>query len=417
VNEESSLPESTLGVWIVGALGDVATTAITGAFAIARGLSPATGMVTAQPAFQSAGLAPLSSLRFGGHDLRAGSPRAAAKRLQAELRCFEPGLLESVGDALDAVGAELRPGVSFGCSDKLKQSLPQDQAAEESSVSEALARLRADLRSFRERLDLDAVVVIQLSSTEPARPWHPAFDSLEALRSAIAADDRSIPASVLYATAAFEESCSYVNFTPCVGSNTPALSELAAQRGCCHAGQDGKTGETLLRTVLAPMFVARNLRVLSWSGFNLLGNRDGEVLSDPDANQAKTKGKDAVLRSILGGQLDDSLTRIDYVPSLKDFKTAWDLIHFQGFLGTKMSLQFTWQGADSALAAPLILDLVRLIDAARRAGRSGVIPELACFFKAPMGWAENAFPAQVERLHELLEQLRVARERALLRES
>ena len=146
MNEESSLPESTLGVWIVGALGDVATTAITGAFAIARGLSPATGMVTAQPAFQSAGLAPLSSLRFGGHDLRAGSPRAAAKRLQAELRCFEPGLLESVGDALDAVGAELRPGVSFGCSDKLKQSLPQDQAAEESSVSEALARLRADLR-------------------------------------------------------------------------------------------------------------------------------------------------------------------------------------------------------------------------------------------------------------------------------
>ena len=151
-----------------------------------------------------------------------------------------------------------------------------------------------------------------------------------------------------------------------------------------HAGQDLKTGETLVKSVLAPMFARRNLRVLSWVGHNILGNRDGQVLNDPDNKASKVKSKDALLAELLGYK-PQSLVSIEYVESLDDWKTAWDHIHFEGFLGTKMMLQFTWQGCDSLLAAPLVIDLVRLAALAQRRGESGVMPHLACFFKSPVG--------------------------------
>jgi myo-inositol-1-phosphate synthase len=213
-------------------------------------------------------------------------------------------------------------------------------------------------------------------------------------------DPHELPASLLYALAAFEEGCPYVNFTPSTGATPAGLHEIALERGVPHMGNDGKTGQTLIRTVLAPMFAWRNLQVLSWSGFNILGNRDGAALDEPGANEAKTLGKDKVLGSILGDRLGTSLTRIDYVPSLSDWKTAWDHIHFAGFLGTQMHLELTWRGADSALAAPLVLDLVRVIDLAARRGRSGLQPGLACFFKTPLGTDEQAFAAQMLDLEQ-----------------
>lgn len=394
-----------LGVWIIGALGDVATTSMVGAAAIARGLHGTTGLVSELEEVRKLPLAPLSGFVFGGHDVRPGNPWDTALRLEEELRCFGREVLDEIRDALEEIAPRIRPGIIQGASGLMQTMLSRDVAGRSETVEEAVQRVREDLRNFAKEEDLDAVVVIHLTSTEPARPWNPAFDSLSALRQAIADNDQSIPASVLYAFAAFEESASFVNFTPSLGSSVPALQELAKEKGVCHAGKDGKTGETLVRTMLAPMFVARNLRVLSWSGFNVLGNRDGKILSDPSANDAKTSGKDAVLRSILGSHIDDSLTRIDYVPSLKDWKTAWDLIHFEGFLGTKMTLQFTWQGADSALAAPLILDLARLVQAGRDAGRVGVLSELACFFKDPLGWKENSFPIQVAKFEEFAAEL------------
>jgi myo-inositol-1-phosphate synthase len=157
-----------------------------------------------------------------------------------------------------------------------------------------------------------------------------------------------------------------------------------------------------VRSVLAPLFLARNLEVLSWSGWNVLGNRDGEILRDPGANAQKTRSKDSVLRAILGESLKESLTRIDYVRSLGDWKTSWDLVHFRGFLGAEMSLELTWRGADSALAAPLVIDLARLLDLALRRGRRGVVRELACFFKEPIGVSEHALAKQVEWLVEFV---------------
>ncbi len=205
---------------------------------------------------------------------------------------------------------------------------------------------------------------------------------------------------MLYAYAAIDAGFPFVNFTSCIGSSLPALDELARRKGVPHCGRDGKTGETLLKTTLAPMFLARNLRVLAWEGHNILGNRDGQVLNTPANRDAKVKDKDAALREILRDDKVHSRVRIDYVPSLGDWKTAWDFVHFEGFLGAKMSLQFIWQGCDSALAAPLVIDLVRLAEFGHRAGEKGAMRHAACFFKAPVGVEEHDFHRQMDLLIE-----------------
>ena len=162
-------------------------------------------------------------------------------------------------------------------------------------------------------------------------------------------------------------------------------------------GCDGKTGETLVKSALAPMFAMRHLPVLSWIGQNVLGNRDGAVLSDPATRSAKIRSKDKTAKVLIG---DEAVTKvsIDYVPSLSDWKIAWDFVHFRGFLGTKMSLQFTWQGADSALAAPLIIDLARLMALEHRRGHAGAMKHLAFFFKDPMETTEFNLFAQWQAL-------------------
>ena len=154
-----------------------------------------------------------------------------------------------------------------------------------------------------------------------------------------------------------------------------------------------------MKTVLAPLFAGRALRVLSWEGYNMLGNRDGFVLNDPDARESKTRSKDQALRQILGDEDDlHAKVTIDYVPSLDDWKVAWDYIHFEGFLGARMAMQFTWQGNDSALAAPLVLDLARLAAFAQAEGESGLMTHTAAFFKSPAGVEEQNFVKQLALL-------------------
>ena len=145
------------------------------------------------------------------------------------------------------------------------------------------------------------------------------------------------------------------------------------------------------------MFACRNLNVLSWQGYNILGNMDGAVLAHSENKTSKIRSKDKALSRILGYKPHAQVS-IDYVPSLGDRKTAWDFIHFQGFLNTKMSLQFTWQGCDSALAAPLVLDLVRLGLFAKQQGESGLMPHLSCFFKSPVGVEEHNLHRQFQML-------------------
>jgi myo-inositol-1-phosphate synthase len=205
--------------------------------------------------------------------------------------------------------------------------------------------------------------------------------------------------------AGFSEGCAYVNFTPNLGANVAALQQLAEAKGVSYCGNDGKTGETLVKTALAPMFACRNLRVMSWEGYNLLGNNDGRTLNDPDNSKAKIGNKEAVLERILGYPVQAGVS-INFVPSLGDWKTAWDLIHFQGFMDVPMTMQFTWQGCDSILAAPLVLDLIRLIHFAGCQGESGPTPHLASFFKNPIGVAEQSLSAQFGLLLEYVERHR-----------
>ncbi len=206
-----------------------------------------------------------------------------------------------------------------------------------------------------------------------------------------------MPASSLYAIAALDSGCSYVNFTPSLGSAPVALDQLARLRNTRHMGCDGKTGETLMKSALAPMFAQRNLRVMSWVGHNIFGNMDSKVLDDPANKRAKLSSKDHLLGKILGYQPQTHVS-IEYIESLGDWKTAWDHVHFTGFLGTPMTLQFIWQGCDSVLAAPLVLDLVRFTDLARRRGQTGLLTFLASFFKTPYGVEEHCFGRQFRML-------------------
>ena len=170
-------------------------------------------------------------------------------------------------------------------------------------------------------------------------------------------------------------------------------------------GADGKTGETLVKSSLAPMFKYRNLNVLSWQGYNILGDRDGVVLANAENKQAKVESKDGLLSKILGYPLHTHVG-IDYVPSLNDLKTAWDFIHFQGFLGYKMSMQFTWQGCDAILAAPIVIDMVRLADLAQRRGETGPMRHLSCFFKSPIDVDQHDLHLQWHLLTDYVKEVR-----------
>ncbi|MEN0111894.1 MAG: inositol-3-phosphate synthase, partial [Planctomycetota bacterium] len=264
----------------------------------------------------------------------------------------------------------------------------------------AIDRIASDLREFQRANGLARVVVVLLGSTEPPVE----IDTLPATWTELEpslADAEACPlrASSLYAIAAIEAGAALVNFTPSLGAACAAINDLAVQRGVPHGGCDAKTGETLLKSVLAPMFAMRNLRVDSWVGHNLLGNRDGAVLADPENKQTKVATKERLLSEALGYE-PQSHVSIEPIDSLGDWKTAWDHVHFRGFLGVPMTLQFTWQGCDSALAAPLVIDLARLMDLAMRRGESGAVEPLAAFFKSPLGEAPVGLAEQTARLCE-----------------
>ncbi|MGC5015801.1 inositol-3-phosphate synthase [Streptosporangium sp. DT93] len=362
------------GVWLVGARGSVAVTSVIGALAVRAGLAPPTGCVTELPGFNGAGLPGLGDLVFGGHDI-VPTPLEKKAAALAGAGIVPARLVEALRDELARVEEDLR-----------QVPLAGDQAATAELIG-------ADITSFRLRHDLERVVVINVSTTEPAPGPHPAHADLDLLETELASSRDLLPPSALTAYAAFRANCPYVDFTPSTGARLPALERLAELRGLPYAGHDGKTGETLVKSVLAPMFAQRNLRVRTWSGMNLLGGGDGANLADPAANAAKAASKQRVLGETLG-YTPQGETRIEYVEDIGDFKTAWDLVTFEGFLGTPMRMEFTWHGCDSALAAPLILDLARLTAAAHRQGRIGPLGELAFFFKDPLGTVPHALADQ-----------------------
>jgi myo-inositol-1-phosphate synthase len=375
------------GVWFVGARGSVATTAVAGALAVRSGLTGQVGLVSELAPVAVARLPELGGFVFGGHEVADVSlPKRVEELVAAKVVPHE--ISTALAAELASVDHAIRPGIR----------------RDGRSQRETATVLEADLRAFREEHDLARVVVVDVSSTEPPAPEASELTSLAELERALDAGESPLPPTSLYAYAAFRAGCPMVAFTPSPGPRLPALEELAAEAGLPWAGSDGKTGETLLKTVLAPMFAMRALRVRSWSSYNLLGGGDGRTLADPANAASKTETKGQGLEAILGHPVDGPL-HIDYVPDLGDWKTAWDMVSFEGFLGTQMSLQFTWTGCDSALAAPLVLDLVRLVARAHQVGEVGPLGALAFFFKNPAGSDVHALTEQWDALVHWCQQL------------
>jgi myo-inositol-1-phosphate synthase len=397
-----------IGLWLIGAFGGVGSTAALGLAALHQRLAGSTALMTELPLFAPLDLDPLDHFAVGGHDIRHTDFQQAVGDLHRRSNIFDETLIQACQPLLASWSRNVRPGTVQSTGSTIEQLADLPEARRAETPRAAIERMQQDLRHFQVDHQLDQVVVINVASTEPPFELSDVHCSLDALTAAL---DQSgppvLPASGLYAWAAVDLGFPYINFTPSLGASFPAIEQLAADRRAVFGGKDGKTGETLLKTVLAPMFAQRNLRILSWVGHNIFGNRDGLVLDDPRHKASKLATKDRVLKEIVGYQPQTHVS-IEYIESLDDWKTAWDHIHFQGFLGVKMTMQFTWQGCDSILAAPLVLDLARLALFAQRRGEVGVLRHLACFFKSPMGVEEHDFFKQFQMLEQYVQRAREA---------
>ena len=255
-----------IGIWFIGARGGVASTATLGLVALGKQLAGTVGLVSELPLFGGLDLADWNSFVVGGHEIREGTLADSLGRLVTDSRVLDAKLIDACRQELDAIDTRIRPGTLANCGPTiggLAGASLRDFAKE--PARDAIRRLQNDLRDFQRESGVDRMVVVNVASTEPATDDLALPDRWDALSQAI--DDKAwnaLPASSLYAIAALDLGLPYINFTPSLGASPVAIGELATLRDTCHAGQDGKTGETLLKSVLAPMFAARNFEVMSW---------------------------------------------------------------------------------------------------------------------------------------------------------
>ncbi|HMO34718.1 MAG TPA: inositol-3-phosphate synthase [Gemmatales bacterium] len=394
----ASLPR--VGIWLVGACGGVGTCVALGLAALQRKLIDDTGLTTSAPPLHQLALNTYDQFVVGGHEIRKARFLDTVEHFQERSGIFSHQLVEACTDALEIFSENIAPGTLIRSGETIQQLCDWDAVPRQETPGEAIARLKDDLALFQMRHQLSQVVVINVSSTEPPAPLGEVHQSLAKLQQAFtnSSEPSPLPASSLYAWAAIESGMPYVNFTPSLGAHFPAFKELMSRHNGLTAGQDGKTGETLLKSAIAPMFLARNLHIHSWVGHNVFGNRDGLVLNDPRNKESKVKNKDQIISSVVGYKPQTHVS-IEYIESLDDWKTAWNHIHFSGFLGIKMVMQLIWQGCDSILAAPLVIDLARLSLYAQRQGETGTLHYLAPYFKAPLGVENHDFFHQLQQLH------------------
>lgn len=391
-----------MGVWIIGALGSVSATVIAGSLALKKNLIPPVGMITGTEDFKPLCLVDVKDLVFGGCDIRETTLLAAVQDMLDEIPVRGGDMLALIRGEIKKIEPYITKGTVRNCGEAIS-GLASEGCRAGRSVREEIEEIRSTLNRFKDGLGLDEVVVVNLASTEPPVEYTRIHEDIESFEKYLDGNqDACIRASTLYAYAAIQEGFPYINFNPSNAALVPAMIDIAKKKGVPVMGNDGKTGETLIKSALAPMFSCRNLEVMSWEGFNILGNMDGKILHNSSNKLSKIRTKDHLLGKILG-YTPHSKVSIDYVPSLGDQKTAWDFVHFRGFLGVPMSLQFVWQGYDSILAAPLVLDMIRLADHAKRRGQSGLMPQLALFFKSPIGVDEQRLYEQYQGLMRYLD--------------
>jgi myo-inositol-1-phosphate synthase len=381
-------------VWFIGIKGAVATTILVGVFAIKRGLSTSSGIMSEDKRFSQLNLERLEDLQFGGHDIRSIALYDAAYQNVSDNSTFNTTQLAELKEEIDSI--PVKCGIVNNCGEAISSLCDHTGL----TLSEAASQVSQEIREFAGN---ERCVVVNLASTEPYFAPQPEYETLDSFEAAVKANSKKIPASAIYAYCAIKNRLPYVNFTPSMGNDIPAIKELANTLGVPHCGKDGKTGETLVKTALVPMFKHRHLTIDGWYGSNILGNLDGQILRHPDNKQSKLITKTSVVPKLLGYEPHLG-SRIDYFPPLSDHKVAWDFISFKGFLGHRMNMQFTWQGCDSILAAPLVIDLIRFMELAQREGARGLVDKLAIYFKDPLDIDVHDLCSQYALFNEWIEQ-------------
>ena len=391
-----------LGVLLPG-FGAVATTFVAGVEAARRGLARPLGSLTqlntvrlgkrtadrAPKIRDFLPLVPLEDLVFGAWDpIPDDGYQSAAKA--GVLNAWH---LEPLRDFLE----QIRPMPAVFDRAYVRR-LDGTNVKKAANKMELAGELRRDIRRFRRDNGCDRLVMIWCGSTEIFLRPGPAHESLEAFEAAMESNDPAIAPSMIYAYAAIMEGVPYANGAPNLSSDVPALEAAAAARRVPLAGKDFKTGQTLMKTILAPGLKARMLGIDGWFSTNILGNRDGAVLDDPDSFKTKEESKLGVLEHILQPQMYPELygrlyhkVRINYYPPRGDNKEGWDNIDIVGWMGYPMQIKVNFLCRDSILAAPIVLDLALFLDLAARAGLSGIQEWLSFFFKSPQT-AEGLYP-------------------------
>ncbi len=391
-----------LGVMCVG-LGAVATTFIAGVLAVRKGLASPIGSMTQMGTIRLGKrtdgrsplvkdfvpLADLNDIVFGGWDIFEDNCYESAKHAGV----LESSLLDQIKPELEAI----KPWKAVFDRYYVKR-LDGPNVKTGKNKRDLAEQLRADIRAFKTDNNLSRLVMIWCASTEIFMTESPAHQSIEAFEKGLEANDPSIPSSMIYAYAALMEGIPFANGAPNLTVDVPAMMDLAHKNRVPVTGKDFKTGQTLLKTVIAPGLKARLLGVKGWYSTNILGNRDGEVLDDPESFKTKEESKKSVLDYILQPDLYPELysdichvVRINYYPPRGDNKEGWDNIDIFGWLGYPMQLKVNFLCRDSILAAPIVLDLVIFLDLAKRVGWSGIQEWLSFFFKSPMH-AKDLYP-------------------------
>ena len=394
-NIDSAQTSRRLGVLVVGLGGAVATTAAAGIELLRSGSNDLAGLPLAN--LGVAGLAQYRNMHFAGWDVRDDDLASAVR----EHRVLDREQAEQI----DARLSEMRPWPAVGSRDYCRNIHGSNTI--EGGHRHAVEQICDNIRQYREESGIANLVMINLASVER---WPDlgaeVLQSVAAFERGLESNDPSISPAMLYAYAAITEGVPYGNFTPSLAADIPALTRLADERCVPVAGKDGKTGQTFVKTVLAPAFRARSLYVEGWFSTNILGNRDGLALDNADSLQSKLNTKGSVLDDILGYHVEDHLVNIQYYKPRGDNKEAWDNIDLVGFMGQKMQMKVNFLCRDSILAAPLVIEIARVLDLAKQRKRGGVQEQLGVFFKAPMTPAgkreEHAFGAQQRNLIEWL---------------
>lgn len=399
-----------LGVLLPG-MGAVATTMIAGVLAVNKGLAKPIGSLTQMGTIRLGkrtekrtpyikdfiGLADMRELVFGGWDIFEDNAYEAAKKAGV----LEKDLLNQLRPELEAI----RP-MKAVFDQKYVKRLNGPNVKTGKNKMDLAEQLRQDMRDFKSKNKCDRLVVVWCGSTEVFIKPTDVHQTLAGFEQGLINNDPNIPSSMIYAYAAIKEGIPYANGAPNLSADVPALLELAAANNVPVCGKDFKTGQTMMKTILAPGFKARLLGMNGWYSTNILGNRDGEVLDDPESFKTKEESKLSVLEHILQPELYPDLygeishvVRINYYPPRGDNKEGWDNIDIFGWLGYPMQIKVDFLCRDSILAAPIVLDLAIFLDLAGRCGFRGIQEWLSFYFKSPMH-AASVYPE-----HDLFIQL------------